>query len=222
MATYINEQRVTTLAQASVLADEFVLTHRRKQENQDGGDQCVYRPPVKGRLRPRVTGPNLVSKPRLHRNSSGVKTEMVCFYCKKSGHKISGCQALKIKKLKSVGLVKAKKVKVQVNLQSQVDRLSISLQERDKSSADQNLQMEAQQTQVVQLQETLSLLQEQGTALEAGLVEKDTMLKKQAEECSSLQTELRQHKDYASKLQSECSRLKQDLEGKEATLRSMT
>ena len=185
-------------------------------------DQRVNRPPVKGRLRPRVTEPNLVSKPRLHRNSSGVETEMVCFYCKKSGHKISECHALKKNKLKSVGLDKAKKVKVQVNLQSQVDRLSISLQERDKSSADQNLQMEAQQTQVVQLKDTLSLLQEQGTALKAGLVEKDAMLQKQAADYSSLKTEFEQNKDYVSKLRSECSRFKQDLEGKEATLRTMT
>ena len=63
--------------------------------------------------------------------------------------------------------------------------------------------MEAQQTQVVQLLETLSILQEQGNASEAGLVEKDTMLKKQAEECSSLQTELRQQKDYVLRLKSE-------------------
>ena len=203
VAKYLNEQRVATLAQASVLADEFVLTHRGMQENRYGGDQRVYRPPVKGRLRPRVTGPNTVSLPRLHKGSPDVKTEMVCFYCKKSGHKISECQALKIKKLKSVGCEKARKVKVQVNLQSQVDRLNISLQKRDKTSADKNLQIKAQQTQVVQLEETLSLLQEQGTALEAGLVEKDTMLKKQAEECSSLQTELRQQKDYVLRLKSE-------------------
>ena len=111
VATYLNEQRVTTLAQASVLANEFVLTHRRIQENRDGSDQRVNRPPVKGRLRPRVTGANLVSKPRLHRNSSGVKTEMVCFYCKKSGHKISECHALKKKKRNSVGFEKAKEDK---------------------------------------------------------------------------------------------------------------
>ena len=63
MATYLNEQRVTTLAQASVLADEFVLTHRGIQENRYG-DQGSYRTPVKGRMRPRVTGPNTVSLPR--------------------------------------------------------------------------------------------------------------------------------------------------------------
>ena len=111
---------------------------------------------------------------------------------------------------------RAKKVKVQV------DRLEISLQERDKSSADKDLQMEAQQTQVVQLQETLSILQEQGTALEAGLVEKDTMLKKQAAEYSSLQTELQQQKDHVSRFRSECSSFKQILDEKEEMLRTMT
>ena len=52
-----------------------------------------------------VTRPN----PRGHRNLADLNYDIKCFYCKKSGHKISECHALKKKKKRnSVGFEKAK------------------------------------------------------------------------------------------------------------------
>ena len=55
-----------------------------------------------------VTRPN----PRGHRNLADLNYGIKCFYCKKSGHKISECHALKKKKKRnSVGFEKAKEDK---------------------------------------------------------------------------------------------------------------
>ena len=52
-----------------------------------------------------MTRPN----PRGHRNLADLNYDIKCFYCKKSGHKISECHALKKKKKRnSVGFEKDK------------------------------------------------------------------------------------------------------------------
>ena len=94
IVVYINEQKVSTLSSAAVLADEFGLTHR-----------IIFAPSSAEKNRePRQNSPPEVS-PK--------KEERECFYCHKPGHIISNCLALKRKQQlvsnvsppKSVGLV---------------------------------------------------------------------------------------------------------------------
>lgn len=86
---YLNEQKVATLQQAAVLADEFALTHRNafksgQSEKSQSSDLQV----------------------------TGSKSERPkkCFYCHKMGHLIAECDVLKRKqpvpKPKGVGLIK--------------------------------------------------------------------------------------------------------------------
>ncbi|KAM6980496.1 uncharacterized protein FYW47_000209 [Aplochiton taeniatus] len=115
------------------------------------------------------------------------------------------------------------------SLKAQVAQLNSSMTENEGIVRDKISQMEAQQTQLVQLQETLSLLQEQGVALKSGLMEKDTMLQQKSGECSSLQNEVMQQKDLILKFQTEtesirteCAQLRQQLEGKDQALTLQT
>ena len=84
LAVYLNECKVTTLSQAAVLADEFVLTHKSSFIfKQSSGNICdssfKTTPPRKTR------SPN--------RNMASVE----CFYCHKMGHIANECFALKRK-----------------------------------------------------------------------------------------------------------------------------
>lgn len=81
IVVHLNEQKVNTLAQAAVSADEFVMTHKnvfvssvRRESSQFGAEK----------------------------NSKTVKTTIPiqgesreCFYCHEAGHLIAGCPALK-------------------------------------------------------------------------------------------------------------------------------
>ncbi|XP_019206813.1 uncharacterized protein LOC109196820 [Oreochromis niloticus] len=90
---YLNEQKVTTLATAGVLADEYVLTHKSsflvKEKSQfSAGQQARTVKPL------------------------GSKESRECFYCHKPGHVIADCLALKRKTVnsqqpKGVAFVKA-------------------------------------------------------------------------------------------------------------------
>ncbi|KAL1246553.1 hypothetical protein QQF64_034598 [Cirrhinus molitorella] len=83
MVLYLNEQKVTTLSQAAVLADEFVLTHKN-----------VFQPTGAGRgLVQRSSAFVLMPK----QNGKKPKETRECFYCHKKGHVIADCLSLKNK-----------------------------------------------------------------------------------------------------------------------------
>lgn len=56
---------------------EFVLTHQGIQADKYDDNQGTYRAPVKGKLRPGVTGPNPVSPPRGPSKSPALKSDSV-------------------------------------------------------------------------------------------------------------------------------------------------
>ncbi|CAL9695805.1 unnamed protein product [Knipowitschia caucasica] len=76
---YLSEQKVTTLQEAAVLADEFALTHRTTfgtEKNRSFVSEPIRRS---------------ANTPPVH------KEQRECFYCHKPGHVISNCLALKRK-----------------------------------------------------------------------------------------------------------------------------
>lgn len=75
IVVYLNEQKVSTLSAAAVLADEYVLTHK-----------SVF-PPVSAVSH--LPSPPRPSKPR------GLKEERECCYCHQVGHVIANCLTLK-------------------------------------------------------------------------------------------------------------------------------
>lgn len=92
---YLNEQKVATLQEAAVLAEEFALTHKAvfNKAESSFGRRAVKTSPLRG--------------------LSGVKMDRQCFYCHKLGHIVSDCLALKCKQQqqsKGVGVVGSKGV----------------------------------------------------------------------------------------------------------------
>ncbi|KAI2665733.1 Transposon Ty3-G Gag-Pol polyprotein [Labeo rohita] len=87
--------KVSSVSQAAVLADEFVLTHKN-----------VF---VSSRTEKHSAGlPSQMQLSRPKPSTQAVKTEHVCFYCHKQGHLIAECLALKRKQQqqpKGVGFV---------------------------------------------------------------------------------------------------------------------
>ncbi len=83
IAVYINEQKVSSLSNASVLADEFTLTHK-----------TVFIARTE-----KVPSNSSASKDQTRFKSIGTKgrEERQCFYCHKSGHVIADCFTLKRK-----------------------------------------------------------------------------------------------------------------------------
>ena len=100
---YLNEQKVTTLQQAAMLADEFDLTHRpvffrRDPLHHDSYQKDADTQSVRGNV-----------------SMSGSRVEKPCFYCHKPGHLIAECFSWKqkqqgsgsaLKQPKGVGLIK--------------------------------------------------------------------------------------------------------------------
>ena len=72
MVVYLNEQKVSSLADAAVLADEFVLTHRTvfSSRRRDVSERVSVNTP---------------------KNASELRE---CFYCRESGHLIAACPVL--------------------------------------------------------------------------------------------------------------------------------
>lgn len=110
IVVYLNEQKVTTLSHAAVLADEFVLTHKNvfssarfeKLEFDSSQSQASH----------------------ARSSSSRAKEERECFYCHKKGHVIADCLILKRKpqsQLKGVGFVQTVKTTVKVNTEDRID-----------------------------------------------------------------------------------------------------
>ncbi|KAL2078779.1 hypothetical protein ACEWY4_026464 [Coilia grayii] len=101
VATYLNEQKVSTLSEAAVLADEFVLTHKDLQRGWRGA-QGGYRSPLfEGKPRASDVSTDPGSPPRSYPGSPQSSTDspqsntIICFFCKKVGHKVAQCYALK-------------------------------------------------------------------------------------------------------------------------------
>nr|XP_023663168.1 golgin subfamily B member 1-like isoform X3 [Paramormyrops kingsleyae] len=79
-------------------------------------------------------------------------------------------------------------------LNVEIEELKVKVSEKDQMIMDQNSNQE-------QLQETLSLLQEQGIALKAGLMEKDALLQQRDVELRSLRSEVLQQKECCSQIE---------------------
>ncbi|KAJ7994717.1 hypothetical protein DPEC_G00252380 [Dallia pectoralis] len=133
-------------------------------------------------------------------------------------------------KLKKISFLEEQIRTTQEEAEVERQKLSMDLLARDseKKKLTNDLQVELQQSRLSQLNEAMSLLQEQDSALRAGLSEKDIILQQKVEECSSLQNKLGQQKKLLSKLQGEtkslkgqCSQLTQRLEEREENFRQM-
>lgn len=102
LVTYLNEQKVVTLSQAAVLADEFELTHKTVCFHPREEGRVKSEKPTASGIRPTQSAP-FPSRPRSDRE---------CYYCHRVGHVIADCLALKrksqqsINQPKGVGLIK--------------------------------------------------------------------------------------------------------------------
>ena len=108
MVMFLNEQKVSSLSQAAVLADEFVLTHKNVFVSSSRPDRALASRPVRPDpgypLFEKAKGPP--SPPRGDRE---------CFYCHRRGHVIAECLTLKRKQQlqprlqqpKGMGLIKS-------------------------------------------------------------------------------------------------------------------
>ncbi len=106
-AMYINEHKVIKLSDVALMADDFVLTHV----------SASYFSKSKLRITERnkkmVVHQNALSKSSAENASfTRTKGEMVFFYCRKPGHKISDCAVLrrKDKAVKPIGLISTSSV----------------------------------------------------------------------------------------------------------------
>lgn len=102
MVLFFNEQKVTTLSKAAVLADEFVLTHKNVFVS-SRTDRAVC---------PAGFGPDKMPLERSKSSRSPPREERECFYCHKKGHVIADCLSLRCKQTqpnttqsKGVGLI---------------------------------------------------------------------------------------------------------------------
>lgn len=88
---------------AAVMADEFALTHKGLYGNRD------LRRNYQGHSKPVVAGSDSVPTSSSKLSAVSSKANIICFYCKKPGHKISECFVLgkKAKSTKPVGLTAA-------------------------------------------------------------------------------------------------------------------
>lgn len=106
IVTYINEQQVSTVSDAAVLADKYILTHKHTFEKSHPSSERLvpavksFNFPVKSNSQGEV---KLASK-----DSGDISDKPVCFYCKKCGHTINHCFALnkKERSSKTVNLMK--------------------------------------------------------------------------------------------------------------------
>ncbi len=80
IVVYLNEQKVSSLSCAAVLADEYVLTHKTAFGSQSGNVSAERR---------KVLPPVQPSK-----SSNSQREDRGCFYCHKPGHVIGNCLTL--------------------------------------------------------------------------------------------------------------------------------
>ena len=81
VAMYVNDRKVTTLAQAAVCADEFVLTHK-----------STFSSPRRASAQPPPSQQSWRNSRSY--NSPPRRDSRDCFYCHESGHLISACPSL--------------------------------------------------------------------------------------------------------------------------------
>ena len=123
ISTYINEQKVSDVSKAAVLADEFVLTHKtvfgersygysgrpvdRGGNSRDRSFPVSYRSaPLDGNNTQKEGYSVLKDNDAKTNYDEGAKDGPMCFYCKKMGHIVAQCNVLKRKNAKPVVLVK--------------------------------------------------------------------------------------------------------------------
>ncbi|KAM4597195.1 uncharacterized protein V3H82_022723 [Fundulus diaphanus] len=111
----------------------------------------------------------------------------------------------------------------------QCARLSKTLQEKEEqlqslqeTVSEQRAQLEARQNQLLPLQDTVAMLQEQGSVLKSALVEKDSALTQKAEECGVHQKELLKLREEAETLRRETSEVRQQLEQRERAVQELS
>ncbi|XP_056089234.1 golgin subfamily A member 4 isoform X1 [Rhinichthys klamathensis goyatoka] len=102
---------------------------------------------------------------------------------------------------------------------SQVIQYNHIVLEKEKVLTDQSTQMEAYRHQLKDLQDSISILQQQANEHKSGLTEKDILLQTESNTSVLLQKELSHERELVFSLQQEISTLKVDLEVKESTLR---
>uniref|UniRef100_A0A8C5E215 SCAN box domain-containing protein n=1 Tax=Gouania willdenowi TaxID=441366 RepID=A0A8C5E215_GOUWI len=114
VTTYLNENKVTDVVKAAVLAEEYVLTHKSvfserpfsfyKSDRGINNGKDVSKN-VSGQMEPVLSS---VSSADVKSDAPEARTkdDVYCFYCKKKGHVISGCPVLKKKNTRPVALIK--------------------------------------------------------------------------------------------------------------------
>uniref|UniRef100_A0A8C6LSG2 CCHC-type domain-containing protein n=1 Tax=Nothobranchius furzeri TaxID=105023 RepID=A0A8C6LSG2_NOTFU len=105
MVIFLNEQKVSSLSKAAVLADEFILTHKNTFSSFQPARTVVPR-----FVRPDLDHDSLKKQRDPQLPSRGIRE---CFYCHKKGHIVADCLTLKRKqslmntdKPKGMGLFK--------------------------------------------------------------------------------------------------------------------
>ncbi len=108
VVVHLNEQKVTKLSDAGVLADEFTLTHRTVFFS---GRQTKVFFPTESVAQDTIRGNGHKIGGRVKTVSRNAGEKRVCFYCLDPGHLISDCRAWKNKKMnekpKHVALVQS-------------------------------------------------------------------------------------------------------------------
>ena len=92
LVTYVNEQKVASLAQAAVLADEYVLTHKHTFVVPARSEGRVFMPSARDGRDSRDRKESPTPFPR----NVGLKPRE-CFYCHQPGHMIADCNMYKRK-----------------------------------------------------------------------------------------------------------------------------
>lgn len=127
---YLNEHKVSKMSDAALMADEFVLTHQISVNH--------FNDLSRSKMSVTVI-PKKITVSSFADNTSHMKAEMVCFYCKKPGHKISDCIALKKKEkgVKPVCLISTSNVNhTPARFNEQIERVDITEMESVKNSVD--------------------------------------------------------------------------------------
>ncbi|XP_062382811.1 uncharacterized protein LOC134070456 isoform X1 [Sardina pilchardus] len=93
IAVYINERKVATAAEASVLSDEYVLTHKHNFREYNSGKG--YREQRFGRFGERSGFSSTPSQYVDREQSRGKADPSVCHYCSEQGHWKNECPVLK-------------------------------------------------------------------------------------------------------------------------------
>ena len=87
LVLHLNEQKVVSLAQAAVLADEFVLTHKtvftapQREPARELDERRFFAHPAKQR------------EERIGNNYQRPREERECYYCHRRGHVLADCWA---------------------------------------------------------------------------------------------------------------------------------